>query len=802
MSTTWMDLRTSLRSLGRSLGFTSVVVATLALGIGGCAAIFSFIDGVLLKPLPYPEPDRLVVVCETNPEVLQGFCAASPGNLNLWRRHSRSFVALGLARNWPFRLTGGGRSAGVNGGIAAGDLFAVFRAQPLLGRLLTPDDMIAGHEHVTVLSHGLWQSQFDGDPDIVGRTLELDDQSYTVVGVLPPDFAVPGLAQVPLWIPLWPERAEWRDWRGLRPFGRLADGVELAAARDEMAGLQARLAAEFPDSNRGWGIAVRSLHEHVVGAVEKALLVLAGAVGFVLLIACANVANLLLARATGREKQLGVRLALGATRGRLVRLLLSEALWLAGAGGALGFLLALWLTNLFVLLAPRGFPRLEQVTLDGRVALFTATVSLLTVMLFGLLPALQASRLGLAGALQDGVRSGGGAGAGGRGRRVLVMAEVALALVLLTGAGLLARSFLHLLRWEPGFERDHLVLMPVFNSPAKYREGAGVADLYGRAVEALRAVPGVAAASAASAGPLFGGDGGQDFAVEGRPLPPPGERDSALWYDVGPDYFRTVGIPLLRGRPFTDADDAEAPRVALVNETLARRAFPGQDPVGQRITMLLHEVTFEVVGVVRDVPPFHPGDPVPPEVYWPYRQLPRWAIFFVVRTAISPEAVVPALRAKLAEIDPEIEIGRVTTLAERARAQLVQPRFYLLLLGLFAVLALVIAGVGVYGILSYWVAQRTHEIGVRMALGARPGRVVAMIVGQGMGICLAGIALGVAGSLALTRFLVGLLVEVSPLDPMSFVAATAVLAAVALAACGIPARRAARFDPLRAVRSV
>ena len=796
-----MDLRSSFRSLRRNLGFSLVVVATLTLGIGGCTAIFGFIDGVLLKPLPYPRADRLVVVCETNPEVLHGFCAASPGNLNLWRRDSRSFEALGLARSWEFRLTGAGRSIGVDGGIAAGDLFGVFGTRPQLGRLLTPDDMTAGHEHVAVLSHGLWQSHFGGDPGILGKTLSLDDETYTVVGVLPPGFTVPGLEQVPLWIPLWPERAEWREWRGLRPFGRLADGVGLAAAREEMTGLRDRLAVEYPDTNKGWGIEVRSLHDHVVGAVKQALLILAGAVGFVLLIACANVANLLLARATGREKVLAIRLALGATRGRLVRLLLTEALLLAAAAGALGLLLAYWLTRLFVLLAPRGFPRLDQVALDGRIAVFTGLLCLVTVVLFGLLPALQASRLTLGSALQEGVR-GGGAGDGGRGRGVLVTVEVALALVLLTGAGLLARSFAHLLRWEPGFEREHLVLMPVFNSPAKYPHASMAADLYGRATEALSAVPGVAAVGAASAGPLFGGDGGQEFAVEGRPLPPPGERGSALWYDVGPHYFQTVGIPLVRGRFFTDHDDAGAQRVALINETLARRVFPGQDPVGQRITMLMHEATFEIVGVVRDVPPFRPGDAVSPEIYWPYRQLPRLAIFFVVRTAIAPEAVVPALRAKLLELDPDIDVGRVTTLGQRAAEQLVRPRFYLLLLGLFAVLALTIAGVGVYGVLSYWVSQRTHEIGVRMALGAGAGRVVAMIVGQGLKICLAGIVLGVVGSLALTRLLGGLLVEVSALDPTSFVLAAVGVAAVALVACALPARRAARFDPLQALRSI
>jgi putative ABC transport system permease protein len=793
------DLRYACRQLLRSPGFAAVVILTLALGISAATSIFSFANGVLLRPLPFPEPDRIVMVCETHAERPADWCGASPANWADWSRTSRTLQTLGLAREWPFGMRREGRSRGVRGGIATPGLFQVFRAQPVLGRLFAPEDIQAGREQVLIVSHAFWQTWLGGKPDALGQTVELDGQAYRVVGVLPAGFEVPQVERVDVWIPLWPERLTMRGWRGFRSFARLQPGASLEQARAEMAALREQLAGEYPETNAGWGVVVDSLHDRTVRSVRPALLMFLAAVFLVLLIACANVANLFLARGASREREFAVRLALGASRGRLVRQLLIESLLYALGGGALGVLLATWAVALFSALAPAWLPRLEEVRMDGVVLAFALGVSVLSSVLFGLVPALKASDLNVSETLREG-RSGEGTHRGRRTRDLLVVAEVAMACVLLVGAGLLLRSFANLLDWKPGFDRNNLVLVQVFASPGKYPEIQPVVNLFRQSVEELRALPGVVSAGAGSAGPLFGGDGEQEFYIEGRPLPAPDEKPVAAWYDVDPNYFQALGIRLVKGRLFTTADTRDTPLVAVINEAFARRFFPGADPAGQRVHMTAHKATFEIVGVVGDVQPFRPDRAPQPEIYWPFAQMPRWAIYFIVRTATPPATMAAAIRGRLEQLDPDMEIGRIRTLEDQVSSQLVNPQFNLSIVGLFAGLALAIAMVGVYSVLSFSIVRRAHEFGVRMALGAGRMDIFRLVVRRGFTLAVAGLAAGLLAAWGLTRLLTRLLVNVAPSDPATFLGVGAVVVVVAFLASYVPARRATRVDPIVALR--
>jgi putative ABC transport system permease protein len=802
MHTIGQDLRLGLRAFRRNPGFSAVVVLTLALGVGGATAIFSFIDGVLLRPLPFPEPERLVVVCEVAPEHGSDWCGASPSNLADWVQGSRSFEAMGLARNWPFSWEDGGRRESLNGGIATPALFEVFRVRPALGRLFHADESKAGKEHVAVASNGFWKSRLGGDPAAVGRTLELDGEVYTLVGVLPAGFEVPELVPVDVWIPLWPPgppHADYRRWRGFHPFARLAAGASLETARAELTTIAAQIEKEYPDTNTGWRVAVERLHDRLVGGVRPALLLFLAAVGLVLLVACANVAHLMLARATSREREFAVRAALGAGRWRLVRQLLVEGLVFATIGGAAGLMLASWAVEILVGLAPASFPRLDEVHVSPAVFVFAALMSGLSALLFSLPPALAAGRTNLAQAFTD-ARGGGTRREHVRLRGLLATGEIALALVLVAVAGLLVRSFATLVRWQPGFDRRNLTTVQAFLSPVKYPDRQMAAQLYERAVEEIRSLPGVVAADAASAGPLFGGDGAQEVTVEGHPVPAGAPKPEVLWYDVGPGYFKTLGVPLVAGRFLTDRDDAAAPPVAVINETMARRLWPGEDPIGRRVRLEAHEMSVSVVGVVGDTRPFGPNAAPQPEIYWPYAQVPRWAIHFVIRSALPPETLIPAVRARLEALDPEMSLGRFDTLDDHVAQAVVNPRFNMILIGLFALVAAAIAVVGIYGVLSFSVALRTHEIGVRVALGAPPAAVLRMVLGQGLRITFAGLALGIAASAALAGLLRGVVVGVSPGDPVTLVGAATALSLIALAACALPALRAARIHPAEALR--
>jgi putative ABC transport system permease protein len=799
MSNSWGDLKYSLRILGRNPAFAAVAIITLALGIGANTAIFSVVNSILFRPLPFPDSERLMVLCEQNPSV-EGFCIASPPNVEDWARQSEAFEEFGVGRDWPFILKRESGSEGVNGGIATPSFFQVLGLRPQLGRLFLPEDQQLGRNNVAVLTDALWRGRFGGDPSIVGRNISLDNKDFTVVGILPAGVEIPRLEWIEIWTPLHidPTAEQHRHWRGFKAYGRLAAGATLVEARDEMNVIGRRLGEAYPATNEGWIISITPLRDHVVGSIRGTLLIFLGAMGFVLLIGCANVANLLLARATERRREFAVRAAIGAGRSRLVRLLLTESLLLALLAGAIGMLVSLWAVDVFVGLAPAGIPRLDEVGIDISVLAFATLLSIATCAVFGLAPAVHASRLDLNESLKEGdQRSPGRSGV--RLRSILVVSEVALALVLLIGAGLLTRSFVQLLRWQPGFDESNLMVTWLLASDGKYSDGLQVAGLFELATQEVQAVPAVVSVGAASAGPLFGGIEPDEFTIAGRPTPEPGQFPVARRYDVGPSYFRTLGIPLLKGRHFSDADSRGAPPVAIINETMANRYFPNEDPIGQQVTMLRGPMT--IVGVVADIQPFRAGDPIDPEIYWPYKQRPRYATYLLIRTASDPAGTIRPIEARLKALDPDMEISSFRTLEELIGRQLVRPRFNMLLIGVFASVALVLAAIGIYGVISYSVAQRTREIGIRVALGAEERDILKAVVGRGMALTLTGVAIGLAGAFGVTRVLSSMLVGVSSTDPLTFVAIATLLALVALAACYVPARRATRVDAMVALRS-
>jgi predicted permease len=793
---TWTsDLRYVLRALRRSPTFTAAAVTTLALSIGATTAIFSAVNSILLRPLPFPAADRLVVICEQHPSVA-AFCVGSPPNAADWASRSRALEAVGVARDWPFVTKDERGSGTIDGGVATAAFFRVLGIVPALGRLITPED--DGSARVAVLSHALWQSRFGGDSGIVGRAITLDKEPYVVVGVLPAGVSVPELGWVQLWTPLpFDQRLEEnRQWRGFRVYGRLAAGTTLRQAQDELNGIARGLAEVHPETNRDWTVSVTALGAHVVGSVQRALLVLLGAVGFVLLIGCANVANLLLARITHRGRELALRAALGAGRWTAARLILLESLTLAAIGGAAGFLLSIWGLEAFVRLAPAGIPRLGEVGVDGKVFGFAVALSGLSSLLVGAAGFVQAARLNLGEALR-------GKDVGPAGRRLgfrggLVVAETALALVLLTGAGLFLKSFTRLASWDPGFETEHLTTAWLLAPQSKYPTPPQVADLFQRAVEEVGTLPGVVSAGAASAGPLFGGTETDELRVVGRDAQA-GQPATARWFDVDPNYFPTLGVPILRGRAFTASDAAGAPYVAIVNAALARRYFPGQDPIGQQVEMYGRSMT--VVGVVEDVAPVRADLPPAPEIYWPNRQVPRWATYVILRTSSDPASLASAAYRRLQELDPELSVSEFRPLTAQFARELVYPRFVALLMTTFAGIALVLAAVGAYGVIVYSVERRTREIGIQMALGAARADILRAVVAQGMVLVTAGVAIGVAGSLAITPVLRGLLAGVEPSDPATLASVGAVLALTGLVASFLPARRASGVSVTEALRA-
>jgi len=807
METLLQNLRYTIRALRKSPGFTAVAAITLALGIGANTAIFSVVNAVLLRPLPYEDDSRLVVILN------QGRNPVAPANFIDWRTQSQSFSQMGAAEYWTPNLTGTDNPEKLWALHVTPDIFPMMGVQPLLGRMFLPEEQEAGKEHEVVLSYSLWQSHFAGNPEIIGRAVALSGENYTVVGVMPREFKFAPFwaTKAQLWAPLaLGSRLTDRGGSSLRVFARLKPGVTLEQAQAEMAGITGRLEREFPGTNQD--MQVVSLREKVVGNIRPALLVLLGAVGFVLLIACANVSHMLLARAAARREEIALRTALGAGRWDVFRQLLTESLTLALMGGSAGLLLAVWGVRVLLAISPSAIPRVETVGVDGFVLLFALAISLLTGLAFGMAPAWRATAVNLSDALKEGKRGSSEGLHRNRLRGLLVGSEFALAMVLLAGAGLMVRTFLALQKVDAGFDPHGVLSMVVGVAGTEQASGGHTGNFYQEVLRKVGAVPGVQSVSGINHLPLAGDEWGFPFHIEGRPPEPPGKDLVATYRAVFPGYFRTMRIPILRGRDVSDADNLRAPGVVVINDYLARRYWPGEDAIGKRITFddpAKNPSWLTVVGVTKNTARGNWTSPPEEEVFLPYLQnrayldapSPPFAyLTLVVRTGLDPVALAPAIRGAIHSLDANIPLSEIQTMDHVVAEATGQSRFYLILMGAFATVALVLAGVGIYGVMSYSVSRRTHEIGVRMALGAQGRDVLRLVVFQGIIQALAGVTVGLVGALALSRLMGGLLYGTQPTDPATFAAVVVVLSGVAIAASYIPARRAAKVDPMVALR--
>jgi putative ABC transport system permease protein len=801
------DLRYAARMLIKSPGFTFIVVLALALGIGANSAIFSVVNSVLLRPLPFGEPEQLMMVWGVDRNSGEGRIVLSVPDLNDIREQSRTLEYVAPYNGTGSMLANGDDTERLFGANVPADIFPLLRVQPVMGRTFTREEDVPGGPAVVVISQGLWQRSFGSDPAIIGKEIKLAGKATTVVGVMPADFRFPVQNQKSeYWQPIssapsYIANKDNRGTRSLRVVARLKPGVTTAQAESELAAIGQRLASQYPDTNTGLSFNVTPLHEEIVGSIRPALLVILGAVGFVLLIACANVANLLLARASARHKEIAIRTALGASRLRIIRQLLTESLLLSLLGGALGLLLAMWGVDLLIAASPTDLPRVKEIGLDAQVLGFTALVSILTGLLFGVAPALQSTRLELNESLKEGGRGSTDGLRRNRVRSLLVVSEVALSLVLLVGAGLLIRSFVYLLNLSPGFDTQGVLIADIPLSRSRYPTGEQQAAFTRQAIERTRELPGVTSVAAVNIVPLSGDGRQSSFTIEGRPVPDGQEPDGEVT-TVSPDYFRTMGIPLLKGRTFTEQDKTDSPSVVIISETLARQNFPGEEPLGKRLILDDEKPAYEIIGVVGDVR--HEGleKETYPGYYLSFYQAPERQVNLMVRSAptVDPAGLQSAVRNVIKEMDQEQLVWETKTMEQLRAESVARRRFNMMLLGIFAALALLLAAVGIYGVMSYSVTQRTHEIGIRLALGAQTSDVLRMVVRQGMTLAFVGVGIGLAAAFIVTRIMSSLLFGVSPTDALTFGVVAMLLLGIALLACLIPARRATRVDPMVALR--
>jgi putative ABC transport system permease protein len=814
METLWKDLRHGLRMLRRNYGLTALAVLSLALGIGATSAIFSIVNAVQLRPLPYREPERLFMLFEHNLRSGRDQVRVAPNNFLDWQKRNHIFEEIAAVYSFDLKtLSGAGEPEQVELHQVTANFFPLLGVEAYLGRTFTQQED-APHkvqeeesphgDRVVNLSFGLWQRRFGGDPAVLGKTIDIDRVGHTVVGVLPPGFSFMNRS-ADVWVPLGLEPAKnyrAKAGRFLWVPARLKADVKVEQAREDMSIIAKQLEQEYAFFNAGWGVNVVPLGKLVIGEIGRTLLVMFGAVVFVLMIACANVANLRLAQGAAREKEMAIRASLGAGRLRLIRLLLTESILLAALGGALGLLLAFYLVKLLVALGPSNIPRLSEIDLDGRVVVFTLCVSLLAGITSGLLPAWQASKIDLNEALKEGGRSAMTGARSNNLRGVFVVAEFALALVLLIGAGLMIRSFLRLQAVDPGFNTQNLLTMRLLLPEPAYFDLKKRTAFLEQAIKRMGELPGVQSASAISHIPFSGPNFNTYFMIEGLHSPADMNKQLAHIRPVNSNFLRTMGIPLRMGREFTERDITEdGANVVIINETMARRYFPNENPLGRRIRInRLEEKPDEIIGVVADIKISDIESDVMPTVYWPHHRWPFGFAAILVRTTGGPMSFTAAVTRAIRSLDPELSIAEVRTMEQVLWSSVARRRFYTLLLTIFAAVALLLAMMGIYGVMSYAVTQRKHEIGVRLALGAQTGDVLKLVIRQGMVMTLIGVGIGLSASYGLTRYLEGNLYEVKPTDPLTFIGVALLLSAVALLACFIPAKRASRVDPMVTLR--
>ncbi len=802
LETFMMDVRYGLRSLLKKPGFVLTAVIALALGIGANTAIFSVINGVLLRSLSYADPDSIVMIWERNVTGTRMQNVVSPANFLDWQKQSTSFEHMAAVMDQRVNLTGGsGEPEEIKTQLVSQPFFAALGVEPLLGRSFLPEEDREGNHLVIVLSNELWRTRFGADPAVVGKQAIINGRERTVIGVMPPGFHFLDHL-VRAWMPLALNPAQdYRETSGrfLRTVARLKPGVSVQHAQSELTGIARQLEVAHVKFNTGWSTNVVPMHEQVVGEIRPILFVLLGAVAFVLLIACANVANLLLSRAASRQRELALRAALGASRGRLIRQMLTESVLLAVMGGIVGVVLAYWGIQLLVGLGPDNIPRLGEISLDRRVLAFTFGISLLTGLLFGLVPALQTSRPDLNDALKEGSRGS----AGGRSRtlrNVFVVAEVALALVLLIGAGLMIRSFMRLQSVETGFNPENVLTMRVQLPGRKYEQPHQITDFFKQAEAHIASIPGVQAVGSISYLPLTGLAARDGFKIIGQPDPAPGQLPPCEVRVVTPNYFRAIGIPLLKGR-LLDERDGKEPRVLMINDALAKKYFPNEDPIGKRIATLWFDGEVdEIVGVVGDIREGALDKEPEPAIYWPHPREPYGGMALVIRTSGDAMRLANAVQKEIRALDPQQPVADLRTMEQVIAKSIARPRFNTLLLAIFAGVALVLASVGLYGVMNYSATQRTHEVGIRMALGATRADIMRLVVGNGMLLTFIGIGIGVLASMALARLMQSFLFGVGATDAVTFLSVSILLIIVAFVANYIPARKATRVNPVIALR--